>query len=242
MTGLRLRGASRTLGLSPRGRALKAAETPAIVQDGLIAEWRFDEGAGQVLTDHAGNGHHGQLGSTAGADAADPTWTAQGLSFDGGDFVEHDTVGIAGGAARTVLAVIKTGSTFSLEWRGTGGSFTRWTLRERDNGFVRLEVQGAGHTTSFAFPIDEWFFVGATQANSNLNSCIVYFNDSSAALPVSAVLNTTGNFAWARINGAPVAMEAAYGLVYDRALSPAEVEHNRQVLQSILASRGITLP
>ena len=97
-------------------------ETVGVVQDGLVTEWRFDEGAGQVLTDHTGNGHHGRLGSTTGADAADPAWTAQGLSFDGGDFVEHGPVGISGGAARTVLAVVKPGpsATFGLEWPGTG--------------------------------------------------------------------------------------------------------------------------
>lgn len=63
-------------------------KTLSIIRNGLVAEWRFDEGAGQVLTDYSGNGHHGQLGSTTGADAADPTWIAQGLSFDGGDRVD----------------------------------------------------------------------------------------------------------------------------------------------------------
>jgi hypothetical protein len=177
---------------SARSAPDSATTHQAIVAAGLIAEWRFDQGAGQVLTDQTGNGHHGQLGSTTGADAADPTWTAQGLSFDGGDFVEHDTVGIAGGTARTVLAVVKTGATFGLEWIGNGGLFTRWTLRERDGGKVRLEVAGAGHTTAFAIPLNGWFFVGATQATSNFNSCIVYFNGSAEAIPASATLNTAG--------------------------------------------------
>ena len=227
---------------SARSAPDSATTQQAIVSAGLVAEWRFDAGVGQVLVDHTGNGHNGRLGSTTGVDAADPTWTAQGLSFDGGDFVEHDTVGIAGGAARTVLAVVRTAATFSLEWPGTGPLFTRWTLRERDGGKVRLEVAGAGHTTGLALPLNAWFFVGATQATNNFNSCIVYFNGSAEAVPVSATLTTGGNFSWARINGATVAMQAAYGLVYDRALSPAEVEQNRQALKTILAPRGITLP
>jgi hypothetical protein len=37
-------------------------------------------------------------------------------------------------------------------------------------------------------------------------------------------------------------MEAAYLLVYDRALSAAEVEQNRQALKAILSARGISLP
>ncbi len=75
-----------SLGLSPRGRTPRMA-TPAIVPAGLIAEWRFDDGAGQTLADTSGNGHHGQLGSTAGADANDPSWAANParLEFDGID-------------------------------------------------------------------------------------------------------------------------------------------------------------
>jgi len=107
---------------SARSNPDSASTHQVIVADGSVAEWRFDQGAGQVLTDHTGNGHHGRLGSTTGVDAADPAWTAQGLSFDGGDFVEHGPVGISGGAARTVLAVVKPGpsATFGLEWPGTG--------------------------------------------------------------------------------------------------------------------------
>jgi hypothetical protein len=72
MTMLSLRRHSSRLGLSPRRRRAEGAALPSIVQDGLVVEWRFDEGAGQVLTDYKG-GHHGQLGSTPGSDANDPT-------------------------------------------------------------------------------------------------------------------------------------------------------------------------
>lgn len=249
MTMLSLRRHIRGLGLSPRRReAAAAAPPPTVIQDGLIAEWRFDEGAGQTLTDSTGNGHHGRLGSTTGADAADPTWTAQGLSFDGGDFVECDNAGISGGVARTVLAVVKTGNasgvpTFSMEWSGPPDSFRRWTLRNAaSTSNVRLEVQGAGYTTAFVVPVDTWIFVGATQSGSNLNTAIVYLNGSSENVMASATLDTAGNFWWGRANNAPFPMAAAYGLVYNRALSPAEVEQNRQVLAAILAGRGITLP
>ncbi len=199
-----------------------------------------------MLTDQTGNGHHGRLGSTTGADVNDPTWTAQGLSFDGGDYVEHDPVGISGGAARTVLAVVKPGpsATFGLEWPGTGPNFQRWTLRDKIEVFakIRLEVAGAGHTTTFAVPASTWIFVGVTQSGSNLNTAIVYLNGSSQNVTAAATLDTKGNFTWGRENGATVPMQAAYGLVYNRALSPAEVEQNRNVLKDMLAPRGIVLP
>jgi hypothetical protein len=59
----------------------RGGAAPSIVTDGLLAEWRFDDGSGQVLTDYSGNDFHGQLGSTAGVDADDPTWGAEGLVF-----------------------------------------------------------------------------------------------------------------------------------------------------------------
>lgn len=55
-----------------------------------IAHWAFDENAGTGTTvDKSGNGYNGTLGSGAGADSADPSWTqgkyGSGLLFDGSD-------------------------------------------------------------------------------------------------------------------------------------------------------------
>jgi hypothetical protein len=86
MTAFTLNSLSRSLGLSPRRRATRSA-APSIVAAGLIAEWRFDQAAGQTLTDYSGNGHHGHLGATAGAEAEDPSWATSPvrLEFDGID-------------------------------------------------------------------------------------------------------------------------------------------------------------
>ena len=51
----------------------------------LVALYRMDEGTAQVLGDTSGSANHGELGSTSGADADDPAWIAEGLSFDGVD-------------------------------------------------------------------------------------------------------------------------------------------------------------
>lgn len=57
-----------------------------LVKTGLVAYYDFVQGPdGQVLYDRSGNNNHGQLGATTGAEASDPTWTAQGLTFDGQD-------------------------------------------------------------------------------------------------------------------------------------------------------------
>ncbi|MFB3138666.1 MAG: hypothetical protein ACE10B_05555, partial [Phycisphaerales bacterium] len=53
-------------------------------------------GVGQIAADSSGNGNDGTLGSTAGADANDPSWTCvaggYALSFDGGVFPNDDYV------------------------------------------------------------------------------------------------------------------------------------------------------
>jgi hypothetical protein len=43
-------------------------------EPGLIGYWRFDEGNGQLARDVTGNGNDMQLGTTAAADAGDPSW------------------------------------------------------------------------------------------------------------------------------------------------------------------------
>ena len=59
----------------------------------LSGYWPMNEGRGQVVRDWSGNGNHGQLGSTAGADANDPAWIrgfygwSYGLHFSGNQFV-----------------------------------------------------------------------------------------------------------------------------------------------------------
>jgi Concanavalin A-like lectin/glucanases superfamily len=59
----------------------------------LAGYWPLNEGSGQLTRDWSGNGNHGTLGSTTGADENDPTWIrgifglGHGLNFDGGDFV-----------------------------------------------------------------------------------------------------------------------------------------------------------
>jgi hypothetical protein len=72
---------------------------PASAAPAPLAEWTLDEGAGQVAGDATGHGNTGQLGSTAGADAADPTWIAghaggAALDFNGATYVTVADTGV----------------------------------------------------------------------------------------------------------------------------------------------------
>lgn len=83
---------------------------------GLVGYWRLNA-PGPVAIDSAGGDDPGQLGSTAGADANDPTWLRGGrahdaenapyLEFDGGDYVRipyHADLNMNGHNAITVEA------------------------------------------------------------------------------------------------------------------------------------------
>jgi hypothetical protein len=73
--------------------ACLVAPATAAAASPLRGWWPMNERSGQVVYDWSGNRNHGQLGSTAGADANDPTWikgifnVGSALRFDGNDYV-----------------------------------------------------------------------------------------------------------------------------------------------------------
>jgi hypothetical protein len=72
---------------------LLLAPVSASAASPLAGWWPMNERSGQKIYDWSGNGNHGQLGSTPGPDANDPTWirgifnVGSALRFDGDDFV-----------------------------------------------------------------------------------------------------------------------------------------------------------
>jgi hypothetical protein len=68
-----------------------AVVVPAASAASLAGWWSLNEGGGQTAYDWSGKGNHGKLGSTDGADAADPSWVSgvfgKALSFGGDDYV-----------------------------------------------------------------------------------------------------------------------------------------------------------
>jgi hypothetical protein len=109
----------------------------------LVAVWDPSaDGSGQTLSDTYGS-HDAQLGSTAGADANDPTWVAGPplvLSYDGGDYCDADGSGDGTWgditASITIIAVVKDDDTAGFEgicgkWKSSGTPTTtmQWNLR-----------------------------------------------------------------------------------------------------------------
>jgi hypothetical protein len=53
---------------------LLATQAAVAAESDGLARWPMDEGTGQVAADVSGQGHHAQLGGSAGADPNDPEW------------------------------------------------------------------------------------------------------------------------------------------------------------------------
>jgi chitodextrinase len=249
---------------SARSAPASATTHQVIVTAGLIAEWRFDEAAGQQISDHSGSGFHATLGQDATVEGGEPTWAAYGvdcvLSAARNWINTASTLGVSGGAARTVICVAQINRDTGQGGLAQGGGFGCWvgtaTVGERwhflpatnTNNLQLLYGTGANNfvfTDLSPLPDLTWMFLALTQSGNNVNTCVAYRDGASQAATNNQTLNTTGSFEMmSRGNsfGSNTWGKIAYQLVYDRALAPAEVEQNRQALKTILAGRGITLP
>ena len=93
--------------------------------------WGFNEGASsQTAADAGSTPNSGTLGSTAGADTTDPTWTtgyvgSGGLSFDGaGDYVATNSTDLKTASTFTISAWFQTDTTTGahhIVWQGYAG-------------------------------------------------------------------------------------------------------------------------
>ena len=112
--------------------------------------WPMNEGRGQTIYDWSGNGNHGQLGSTAGVDANDPSWIrgrffGSALNFGGDDFVR----------IRSSKALEPEKVTVSLWFRGNGSPGT----------YKYLIAKGGDNCTAASYGLETgwngglWFYI-----------------------------------------------------------------------------------
>lgn len=223
-----------------------------IVRQGLVAAYfptkQFAQGLeGQRLIDYSGNGYHGTLGSTTGSDTNDPTWTGQGLSFDGDDYVE-----IANSPALVrmsfVAVVYPTNLTGTITQRGAIG--VRRDAFEFSSDKIRMLVANGGSmgfddilTSVSSVSASTWVCPAGSFDGANLK---VYINgalDTTKAKTTLPDSDVVSRFI-GRITGGTnyfLGTQAAL-LIYSRGLSDAEVSRNYAALKSMLAPVGVVLP
>jgi Concanavalin A-like lectin/glucanases superfamily len=268
MTVLGLKRQSKGLGLSPRRRRINGATSPIVVQAGLVAEWRFDDGAGQVLTDYRA-GHHGQLGGTAGSDANDPAWNTGGLSFAGShggganDYVitsawtfpsPHFHVDIVGkftgspppGVDFVFVAGRNTGtgsddntSPLTVFRDGTNaGLFFRM-----GNGVTNSDNVGSPGPVGICFD-GGWHHIAIDYDGIDMS---VYLDGAQIlaktyGLTPNSAMQPSLFGTFYDITSIPFTGILGYITVYDRVFAPAERAQQETALAAIMAARGITLP
>lgn len=238
--------------VTPNPPKLPPPAPSGVVPNGLVAEYRFDEGAGQTLRDYGikKNNLHGQLGSTAGADTNDPTWTAQGLSF-----ITDDYVSIANDAkindlpaGISIIIAVKHNALGSEEYLISKNGFNQYKITKSiGNNFVFTFKTNTGVydvISSSAVLVDTPVLFAATYQTNGLVR--TYHNGvpdttvaKTGAILSSASVLTLGkrsDISSGYLNGV-----LYYVLLYNRALSPTEIKQNYHVLRKILAGRGITV-
>src|SRR6266536_5688534 len=172
-------------------------------QGGLIAHWKFDEGAGTVVVDFSTNGNNGTL--TNGT-AWVTGWSSNALSFDGADdFVEvpySPSLGITGDI--TVAAWIKRGALgdYGGIMAKTDGN-NMWDYDfyiDGDNLHFWSDNQSPQNTFSTATISDtEWHHVAATRSGETVTFYIdggpvgtATVSGDSADNPVPVRIGTDG--------------------------------------------------
>jgi chitodextrinase len=249
---------------SARSAPDSATTHQVIVTAGLIAEWRFDQGAGQVLTDYSGQGHHGQLGSTTGTDAADPTWTAQGLSFDGGDRVvlpslpaiqgidivfNSDATINAASSPQVLLSNIGRDDECGIALGNMSGGITDEIVtvaQHTDVGYASIARRYWSHASD-SVAAGGWHLLQSDWlGGAPYYDLVLDGTDKANATSNAPEIWKTG--IWAIGDGANAGAgngftgDIAYLIFYSTARTPAQQAQNRAALTAILAGRGITLP
>lgn len=208
-----------------------------IPKSGLVADYDLTGGADvQSIANGVSGGPALQRGSTSGSDTNDPTPGATGWGFDGTD--DYGESSISPGSNLSVIVIAKT--TVS-SWTGlvrldsgtnyagliVSDSWTvAWTPQEQDN----LDTGPIGNGT--------WFFAAGTASGTTRN---LYVNTEASVSKTSNAFTTTklqiGKGGLSQLNGT-----IARVLIYNRALSDAEVTKVYTVLKSWGAGKGISLP
>lgn len=226
-----------------------------INRNGLLAEYRFDEGSGTMLRDWSGNGHNATLGGTTNGTAG--TWNAQGL-FQNGVFncvALPSSIYPSWPNVRTIQLWVRntvpTGLDFGKYRSWIGTNVEPQTLFQWAHDGLTVQ-QGPGTTIGRVFATDVVLgnvgisFVYGSPGRLFLNGreALGYVKQEnqtpSATTPTNILI---GGFAGASSitpNFAAIG-NYYYAAIYTRPLSVSEIASNHAHVSSLLARRGVTI-
>lgn len=221
------------------------------IRNGLVAEYLFDEGRGQVLCDYSGNGNHGRLGSSRLPDTNDPLWTPQGLEFDGvddyvclGNKESIANIGVDGLTVTVVFAVSDIMQQSIVCRANPRGQDWQYQIR-KETSFIEFRVWIDG-LHGLSFPIVTY--------KPGVMSVAVTYDGINIKLYADGALVLTREHLSGIVTGQPTYIgrywdsdtryldgETYLAHFYNRALSPEEVLQNHEWSKVELAKRGVIL-
>jgi hypothetical protein len=229
-----------------------AVDWSVFSNDGLIAQYAFDEASGDVLEDLSGTGNHGQLGNTSGSDQTDPLWRTGYLSFDGScATIPVDPTQLGSWSMQLVYRAPEQSGQIRLggvkadnrtRWQMTPeGDELRFSFATGDNDGNTVQT----HLYASGAQNNDWRVLTYTQADNNQ---VTLYLDGAVA--DSETLHTTPNFT--NLNAFTLAaaqcdsqahdameVDMAYALFYDRDLSGAEVLKHQDFFDEMLSTRNL---
>ena len=237
--------------------------SPNLVTDGLVAEYRFDDGSGQVLTDYSGNDYHLQLGSTSGVDINDPSWVTEGQSFSGSIGIEDYNIKTAVVPAAlmpdafTYMAVFESvdpdARMNALTWSSDATIEPCLAFYWTDESQPMIYFSGSNYrifNNSESMNDGVWRVVtfvvpGAAQTSINTSQCYV---DKTACTVASTVATGAQDAKDAFIIGNPLqttsrfAGKQGFSALYNRALTESEIFQNVDYITALMGGRGVVVP
>ncbi len=223
-----------------------------IIQENLVAWYRFDQYTGQRLWDYSDYHNHGTLGSTAGVDDNDPTWTTKGLYFDGGDYVR---VGDIGKTVRTLHIVFDTRSEINAASPGqvlvnlTSALHGVLALGQYTTALANEIITVATPSGARAGWCDAAASIGVGWHDIIVRwlgtTCDIWLDgvQKSVTLSASLVPQTADSLQFARrVDGGMTFTGAiAHLLLHSTLLGTQEALSNRSAVRSLLLPRGVLL-
>jgi lysophospholipase L1-like esterase len=218
-----------------------------VVSSGLIHEWRFDEGSGTTLTDYGSGACNGTLTNVGGSGA--PAWSSQGLTFTAAN--KH-VVQFAAGcftSAVTIQVFLDGGASNAIffGYVSTTGGYQialgdmQYTGTYNTGGVST--ANGSGNLTSSYASTSGPSLVSVVTGTTDA----IYVNDLPASVNRIAGNGSSVTHTQAyQLGGSSGPGQGGYysgtmyyALVYNRALTTAEIKRNYDAISREMAKRGV---
>lgn len=193
--------------------AASASAGPLDSLSSITGWWPMYEGSGQVVHDLSGHGDNGQLGSTPGVDANDPTWIKSlfifnALRFDGNDFVRIPDSPALRTPQVTVSAWVRNSATpgqykYVIGKGADGCTSASYGLYTGDNGGLRFYINDTAGVTHESGVVDpsavwngKWHHVAGTWDGTTASLYVdgkLIYNGAGTPGTINYSLPTTGS-------------------------------------------------